>query len=523
VTSPLFSIVTPVYNTPVDVLDETIRSVTGQDFADWQLILVDDVSPNAEVRDFLAAAAADDDRITVILRAENGNISAASNDALDVAAGEYIVLLDHDDLLADGALASVAAVLAADPLVDYLYSDEDKVDDAGVFYDAFRKPGWSPERLRGQMYCGHLSVLRTALVRAVGGFRSEYDGSQDHDLVLRVTEKARRVHHLPEVLYHWRALAESTASSGEAKPYAWHAGLRAVQSHVERIGLDGEACLGEWFGTYTIRRRLPASTSVSVVLVMTAPAPDQHADDAAAPPPVARTLRSLVHSTSHRLVDYVVVTPAGTPDAVLEELAALSSGALVHVGLTPDEDALSLVARRNRGFLASHGDVVLFVDENLDVAAGDVITDLAAGLADDGVGLTGPLVTEPDGGVRSAGHDHTNRQYGRALTGLALGDPGPFCALVIDREVSGLDAECVAVRREVFAEVGGFSEQLPRGLGDVDLSFKVRATGRRLVWQHRTRLAAREPGIPFSHATGDDLALVRARWGAPVAEEYLRH
>ena len=226
--APLFSIVTPVYDPPLDVLKECIESVLAQDFDAWELILVDDFSPTAAVPIVIGQYAQQDARIRLVERDTNGHIVVASNDGVELAQGEFIALLDHDDLLAPTALSRVAAAIAEHDDVDYVYTDEDKVGADGRFYATFHKPDWSPERLRGQMYTSHLSVLRTELVREVGGFREGFEGSQDHDLVLRVTEQARRVVHVPEVLYHWRAVEGSTAVDIEAKPYANDAGRRAV-------------------------------------------------------------------------------------------------------------------------------------------------------------------------------------------------------------------------------------------------------------------------------------------------------
>ena len=228
--APLFSIVTPVYEPPVNVLSDTIESVLAQDFEDWEWLLVDDCSPSAAVRELIREHAARDSRIKLIERETNGHIVAASNDGIAAATGEFIVLLDHDDLLVPEALKVNARQIERRPDVDYLYSDEDKVDDDGNFFGEFRKPAWSPERLRGQMYTSHLSVMRTEVVRRVGGFREGYDGSQDHDLALRVGEVARRVVHIPQVLYHWRSLPGSAAADINAKPYATIAGAKAVQS-----------------------------------------------------------------------------------------------------------------------------------------------------------------------------------------------------------------------------------------------------------------------------------------------------
>jgi len=201
-----FSVLTPVFNPPVAALRAAVESVLGQTYVDWELVLVDDDSSDPAVRTLLADLGARDNRITVVTRDTNGGIAAASQDALAHAGGEFIALLDHDDLLTPDALDRVAQTLEDHPDADYVYSDEDKIDDRGVRYDRFFKPLWSPERLRSQMYTAHLSVLRASLAREVGGFRQGFDGSQDHDLVLRVTERTHRIVHIPEVLYHWRVV-----------------------------------------------------------------------------------------------------------------------------------------------------------------------------------------------------------------------------------------------------------------------------------------------------------------------------
>ena len=239
VTAPRFSIVTPVYDTPAGVLRAMLRSVRRQRFRDWELCLVDDASSRPHVATVLAAAERRDPRIRVQTRSDNGGIVAASNDALAMARGEFIVLLDHDDKLHPDALAFVAEALDDEPEADYLYTDEDKIDRVGLHFGPFCKPDWSPERMRTQMYTCHLSVLRRSLVEEVGGFDPEFEGSQDWDLVLKVTERARRVVHVPRVLYHWRAIETSAAEGGaDAKPWAFEAGARAVQAHCKRIGLE---------------------------------------------------------------------------------------------------------------------------------------------------------------------------------------------------------------------------------------------------------------------------------------------
>ena len=239
--APRFSILTPIYETPADVLRKMLRSVQRQSFGDWELCLVDDGSKQPHVREILEQAQAGDPRVRVEYRQDNKGIVAASNEALAMAGGEFVALLDHDDTLHPDALAHVAEALDANAEADYVYTDEDKIDRAGRHSSPFFKPDWSPERMRTQMYTCHFSVFRRSLVEEVGGFDPGFEGSQDWDLVLKVTERARAIVHVPRVLYHWRMLETSAAGGGEAaKPYAFEAGKRAVQAHCERIGLEAE-------------------------------------------------------------------------------------------------------------------------------------------------------------------------------------------------------------------------------------------------------------------------------------------
>ena len=237
---PRFSIVTPTFNTPAAALKSCISSVLNQQFQDWEWCIVDDASTEPHVCRMLTKAARRDKRIRISRRSQNGGIVAASQDAVDMALGEFVVLLDHDDLLHSEALLAVDQRLKSDPTIDYLYTDEDKIDNNGNHYDVFKKPSFDPLRLAGQNYCCHLSVFRSTLLDQIGGFRAGFEGSQDYDLILRATEKARTVAHIPRVLYHWRAIPGSAATQLDAKPYALEAALRAVSAHLERTGSASE-------------------------------------------------------------------------------------------------------------------------------------------------------------------------------------------------------------------------------------------------------------------------------------------
>ena len=514
--APKFSVLTPVYEPPLDALSEAIRSVREQTNDDWELVLVDDRSPSDAVRDLLRQAAAEDPRIRVLERAENGGIVAASNDAVAAATGEFLVLHDNDDVLHREALSRVARAIAAHDDVDYVYSDEDKIDPEGRHYDEFRKPPWSPERLRGQMYTSHLSVLRASLVREVGGFHDGFDGSQDHDLVLRVTERARRVVHVPQVLYHWRVVPGSTAGDAGAKPYAWEAGRRAVQAHVDRVGIVAEVELGSIPGTYSLRRRPARPHRVSVVI------PTRGGSGLVWGEPrvfVVEAVRSVLERGGLDDVEIVVVHDLDTPPEVVETLRDLVGDRLV---LVPFSGPFNFSAKCNRGFVAATGDVVVLLNDDVEVAADEALARLVAPLEEPGVGMTGAHLRFADGRLQHGGHLYADGHLRHAFLKADVTDPGPFAALRVSREVSGLTAACVALTRETYEDVGGLCEALTVNFNDVDLSFKVRSRGLRLVWVENALLyhfesQTREPVV---HQWEYDLVV--ERWLIPDEDVYLR-
>ena len=308
--APLFSVITPVYNTPLDVLEEMVQSVLGQTFRDWELILVDDCSKDERVRTHLRGVAAADSRVRLIERTTNGHIVVASNDGVDAARGEFIALLDHDDLLRPEPSSTWPRPSRTSPTSTTSTPTRTRSTPTASIFDDYRKAAWSPEQLRGHMYTCHFSVLRASVVRDVGGFHEGFEGSQDHDLVLRVTERARKVVHIPKILYHWRVIPGSAAGDPHAKPYAWVAGVKAVQAHLDRLGIDATADFGPGHSTYRITRKLDPAVRVSVVI------PTCGADGLVWGERryyVVEAVRSLLEHGGHDNLEIVVVHDAGTP------------------------------------------------------------------------------------------------------------------------------------------------------------------------------------------------------------------
>lgn len=509
---PLFSIVTPVYDPPVDMLGAAIESVLAQTYAGWELILVDDCSPNVAVREALRAYAAKDARIRVIERTTNGHIVAASNDGVAAARGEFIALLDHDDVLAPSALQRNAEVIGEHADVDYIYSDEDLIQ-GHQRLAPFVKPCWSPERLRSQNYCCHFSVLRTSLVREVGGFREGFEGSQDHDLILRVAERARRVEHIPEILYHWRIHENSTAGNGASKPYALEAGRRAVEEHLGRIGISGTVeTLGP--GRYRVHRRLPPERRVSLIIPTRGSAALVWGRSTVL---VTRAVRSALEMTAHGDVEVVVVYDGPTPPDVIDELRAIAGEKLV---LVRYDEPFNYSRKVNFGVLASTGDRLVLLNDDVEVRSPNWLEELLAPLEEPDVGMTGAKLFFADTTIQHAGLAFLRGSYEHPFRGLPAETSGHASIAMIDREVSGVTGACVGMRRDTFFEAGGLAERLPGSYNDVDLCYKVRALGYRILYMAHCELfhfesQTRDPKTPVS-----DSAFVRRRWGLPGRDPY---
>ncbi len=512
---PLFSLITPVYQPPLDALTELIDSVRAQTFQDWELILVDDVSPSDEVRSVLREAAGSDPRIVVVERAANGGIVAASNDAVERATGEFLVLVDHDDLLPVEALQAMARAIEDQPTADYLYSDEDKIDPDGRHYDVFHKPDWSPERLRGQMYTGHLSVLRADLVRSVGAFRASFDGSQDHDLALRVSEQARVVVHVPEVLYHWRVVPGSAAGDPNAKPYAWVAGRNAVADHLERVGIDGTADYGPFPGYYRVRRRLDPDLLVSIIIPTRGSSGLVWGQRRSF---VVEAVRSALARTNHTRLEFVVVYDPPTPSEVLDELREIAGDRLV---LVPYAEPFNFSAKCNVGFVAARGEAIVLLNDDMEVTSDTWLEQLVAPLAEPDVGMTGAHLLYSDGTMQHAGLVFRRDHYAHAFLGALENDSAEFGAMLVNRETSGLTGACIALRRSVYEEVGGLCEELPGSFNDVDLSFKVRHAGYRLLWLVEAKLYHFESRTRDKTVRDWEHRLVMERWPTPYRDPYL--
>ena len=504
-TPPRFSVVVPVHDPPAAVLEAAIDSVRRQSFEDWELCLVDDGSTSPDV--VLALDRAASDRIRVHHRSEQGGIVAATNDALDMAGGDFVAFLDHDDELHPRALEWVADVLTADDTVDYVYTDEDKIDEDGRHRDPFFKPDWSLERMRGQMYAAHLSVVRRRLVEEVGGMRPGFDGSQDYDLILRVSERARRIVHIPEVLYHWRAVAGSTADDAAAKDYAYEAGRRAIADHLERTAFQGDVELHpELRGVYRIRPKLQDEPLVSIVIPTAGGVRRVHGSSLDL---VVNCVDSIVDRSTYQNYEIVCVIDDHAPAHVGPELSRLAGD---RIRLVPFDAPFNFSAKINAGALESRGEFLLLLNDDTEVVTPDWMEAmLAFGLQDD-VGAVGARLDFPDGRIQHAGVVCSSGGPFHSYYEFGGGTLGYFSVLEVPADYLAVTAACLLTSREAFDEVGGFSIDFPLNFNDVDFCFKVHRSGRRIVCTPEARLQHFETSSREALVTGEEIGLLQARW-----------
>jgi GT2 family glycosyltransferase len=509
VAAPRFSIVTPVYETPADVLAAMLRSVRRQGFEDWELCLVDDRSVSPHVQEMLAVAERQDPRIRVMTRAENGGIVAASNDALAMARGEFIALLDHDDTLHPDALEVVAEAIDAASDVDYLYTDEDKLDAAGHHVGPFFKPDWSPERMRTQMYTCHLSVLRRSLVEEVGGFDAEFEGSQDWDLVLRVTEKARRVVHVPRILYHWRMLETSAAGGGEeAKPWAFEAGTRAIQAHLERTGIPAEASRDtEHPGVYRLEPRLTETPKVSIVIPTGGTVREVRYEPIVL---IEHCVRSILERSTYENYEIVVVVDTTTAPEVLARLIELGGDRL---SVVPFEGPFNFSAKINRGAVHADGEMLLLLNDDMEVVTPNWIERLVMYAELPGVGAVGGRLLWEDGRIQHAGIVFENAGFpGHIYRGFAREWHGYSNNVLVANNYLAVTGACMMTPREAFERVGGFSTTFPMNYNDVDYCLKLVADGERIVYDPDTILFHFESSSRSMDVEDWEKDQLRGRW-----------
>ncbi|WP_199248225.1 glycosyltransferase [[Phormidium] sp. ETS-05] len=468
---PLFSIIMPVYNPPEQYLRGAIESVRNQVYPYWELCIADDASTAAYVKPVLEEYAAIDSRIKLVFRPENGHISAASNSALALANGEFIALLDHDDTITPDALYHCTVMLNYHPEADMIYSDEDKVDEGGGLRDPFFKPDWCPDSFLSRMYTCHLGVYRRSLVEEIGGFRVGFEGSQDYDLVLRLTEKTDKIFHIPKILYHWRMHSQSTASELDNKGYATAAAKKAIEEALQRRGEPGEATPTEG-GHWIVRYQIRDYGKVTVII------PTKNLGSI-----VNTCLTSIFEKTTYPNYEVLLIDNGSTEPETLEVISKWRAKEPDRFRCQPYDIPFNYSKINNYAVTQADGEYLLLLNNDTEVINPDWMTAMVEQAQRPTIGAVGAMLLYPNktiqhagvvvglGGV--AGHSHKNFPYGV---------PGYYYQLHTVNNYSAVTAACLMCRRSVFEEVGGLEEELQIAFNDVDFCLKITEKGYRNVW-----------------------------------------
>ena len=470
---PLISILLPVYNIEDRWLRPALDSVLHQLYPHWELCLADDHSTLPSVRATLLEYEKKDARIKVHFRERNGHISESTNDALKLATGEFVAFFDHDDELTEHALYLVAEEINRHPQADLVYSDEDRIGEDGKLTHPVFKPEWSPDLFYAQNYISHLSVLRTALVRKIGGLRKGFEGSQDYDLVLRLVEQTPpdRIRHIPHVLYHWRSIPGSVALNPNQKQYAHENARRALREHFERLGKKVEVTPG--FRDYhRVVHPLPDPAPLVSLIIGTR---DK-----------VRLLRGIcrgiLQQTDYPNWELIIVDNQSSEAGTLKYFEALKKDPRVRI--LKYEAPFNFSAMNNLGVKHSRGKIIGLLNNDLEVISAGWLRELASHAWRPEVGAAGAKLYFGNGRIQHAGvvlgigpvagHSHKHRR----------GNEFGFMARVkVAGNYSAVTGACLVLRREVFDEVGGLDEKnLAIAFNDVDLCLKLRARGYWIVY-----------------------------------------
>lgn len=513
---PLISVLMPVFRPPIDFLEQAIASVKSQSYENWELCIVDDGSQSPEIETLIRKFAERDNRVRIHISSENRGIVAASNLALSFAQGEFVALLDHDDLLTPHALFRVVENLQKHPHADVFYSDEDKMNERGQLQGVYFKPDWCPDSFLSRMYLCHLTVLRKSLARDLGGFREEFEGGHLYDLLLRLTEVSNKIFHIPDVLYHWRMHPGSTAKSAEVKPYVYEADKRALEEALVRRGEEGDVVpVGPVPGFYNIRYRIRKSGMISIII----PSKDHAAL-------LGRCLESIFSKSTYRHFEIILVDNGSTQNEALSLLDEWSRKEPQRFKTLRLDVPFNFSYLCNQGVALASGEYLLFLNNDTEVISEDWLEAMLEQAQRPSIGAVGALLFYENGCIQHAGailglggvaaHSH------RGLPGDSLGYAGQ---VITTNNYLSVAATCLMCRREVFEEVGPFDEELPGDYEDVDLCLKMHERGYRNVSLPHVKLYHYE-----SFTRGKDYAkkdpiqqkrsveIIRSRW-----RKYIEH
>ena len=476
VLKPLISIVMPTYNVPEAYLKDAIDSVIRQSYTNWQLCIADDASPEPHVSNILQQYAKKDRRITYVIREENGHISAASNSALELAVGDYIALMDHDDTLSENALFEVVAAINTNSSVQIIYSDEDKIDEKGKRFDPHFKSDWNLDLLLSQNYLSHLGVYKAELIQKVGGFKIGVEGSQDYDLLLRCLLHIdnKDIHHIPKVLYHWRAIAGSTALDGAEKSYTTDAGIQALQSYFSSQNMLGvNVKKGMVANTYRVIYPIPEQAPLVSLLIPTRDGLEY----------LKPCIDSILNKTTYQNYEIIILDNGSEKTETLEYLKFIQKKDK-RIKVLEYNAPFNYSAINNFGVEQAAGEVIGLINNDVEVISPDWLTEMVRHAIRPEIGCVGAKLYYDDNTIQHAGvilgiggvAGHSHKNFHRSSFGY-------FSRLVLSQNLSSVTAACLLIRKETYEQVAGLDEEnLHVAFNDVDFCLKVRSSGYRNLW-----------------------------------------
>lgn len=472
---PLISILVPVYNTPEEFLKQMIQSVRKQTYGNWELCVANANPANETVAEILRISSTKDERIKVKDVPENEGIAQNTNAALAIATGDYIGLLDHDDLLTPDALYEVVKAINENDRPQVLYSDEDKVTmDLSEHFQPHMKPDYNKDLLRSNNYITHFFVADRTLVEEVGGEDGEYNGAQDYDLILKCTERAKGIAHIPRILYHWRVHKASTADNPASKMYAFDAGKRAIEDHLKRCGEIGEVSHEKDLGFYRVKYKVQGNPLISIII----PNKDQVES-------LDKCLES-IEKSSYKNYEIIIVENNSTEDETFAYYKKIESDTIRIVYWL---DEFNYSAINNFGVKHARGDYLLLLNNDVEVITTDWLEELTANCQRKDVGIVGARLYYPDDTIQHAG---IVIGIGGVAGALFVGMPRMFTGYLhkaaIQQDLSAVTAACMMVKRSVYEELGGLEEELKVAFNDVDFCLRAREKGYLVVYDPNVEL-----------------------------------
>lgn len=472
---PLVSVVLPVYNIEEKYLRQAIESVQAQVYENWELCIVDDASPASHIVPLLEEYSALDSRIKVLYSKVNEHIAGASNRAFQMAKGDYIAFLDHDDTLAAHALYAVVERINNSPSSQIIYSDEDKIDENSVRTSPHFKSGWNQDLFYSYNYICHFTVIQRRLITEVGGFRTGVDGSQDYDLLLRVMKhiEFKNITHIPHVLYHWRAIDGSTAAGAEQKSYTTKSGIKALQDHFDSLGqknISVEMSVSE--NLYRVKHPIPDTPPLVSLLI-----PTRNGLEYLKP-----CVDGIIEKTSYQNYEVIILDNQSDDPATLQYLNSIERLDNVRVELY--DDVFNYSAINNFGVERANGEIIGLINNDTEVVDADWLTEMVSQVSREEIGCVGAKLLYEDKTLQHAGVIlGMGGVAGHSFIGLSDNDPGYYYRAQLVQNYSAVTAACLLLKKSTFNEVGGLdAENLKVAFNDVDLCLKVREAGYRNLW-----------------------------------------